>query len=71
MYWWNYLFKAALLDFYKHGFEVYELAGALKVWKGMSLFLEDVEEFYCLIPFPSEEGIFFEMIFISLILITI
>lgn len=35
--------KAALLDFYKHGFEAYELAGALEGWKGMSLPLEDVE----------------------------
>lgn len=35
--------KAALLDFYKNGFEAYELAGALEGWKGMSLPLEDVE----------------------------
>lgn len=35
--------KAALLDFYRNGFEAYELAGALEGWKGMSLPLEDVE----------------------------
>lgn len=35
--------KAALLDFYKNGFEAYELAGALEGWKGMSLPLEGIE----------------------------
>lgn len=35
--------KAALLDFYKNGFEAYELGGALEGWKGMNLPLEDIE----------------------------
>lgn len=34
--------KSALLELYKHGYEAYELAGALEGWKGMNLPLENI-----------------------------
>ncbi|MEB7461555.1 rhodanese-like domain-containing protein [Staphylococcus succinus] len=34
--------KAVLLELYKHGYEAYELAGALEGWKAMNLPLENI-----------------------------